>query len=214
MAYASARAGDRRRGATPSRTIILAALAIGGAAGLFSRWVDSVHPLLSLLGLMPPLVVIVVAVRELVRPPGTAELQVDETVRAFVAPPRTGRALALVAVYWRRVPLVTVTAEGVTTGAPPAVVVPWEGLGPSAPASAGYRSLRLPVVRPELIRSRRRGRNQINLPVRELTVAPALPAAVIAYHTAHPEHWAAVGTREEYARLRHALAGDRLPGQV
>ncbi|MGW5667809.1 hypothetical protein [Micromonospora sp. NPDC003776] len=226
------------------RTTMLAALAVGLAAGLLSRWATAVHSPLSLLGLIAPLIVIVVAVRELLHRPGTAELQVDERRQAFLAPPRTGLAftpvlagwlayvavgestllplavllaavlLLLVVVYWRRVPLVALTPEGITTGAPRGVVVPWDALDPSAVVPAGGGSLRLPVVRPDLVRGGRRGRDRISLPTRELAVAPALLAAAIAYYTAHPEHRAGIGTAAEYGRFRRELAGEPPAGQA
>lgn len=223
---------------------MLVALVVGLAGGLLSRWATTVHSPLSLLGLIAPLILIVVAGRELLSRPGTAELQVDERSRALFAPPRTGLAftpvlagwlayvavdddtllplavllaavlLLLVVVYWRRVPLVALTGEGITTGAPRGVVVPWDALGPSAVAPAGTGSLRLPVVRPDLVKQRRRGRDRISLSTRELAVAPALLTAAIAYYTAHPEHRAGIGTAAEYGRFRRELAGEPPAGQA
>lgn len=119
---------------------------------------------------------------------------------------------------WRLVPFVTLTPEGVASGAPrPMTVVPWEAIGagtPTGPGAAG-RFLRLPIARPELVRRSlgwpRRG---AFVAVRELTVAPDFLAAAIQYYVAHPEHRAAIGTAQEYDRLRRELAGVPLAGQV
>ncbi|WP_319459124.1 hypothetical protein [Micromonospora sp. RTP1Z1] len=119
-------------------------------------------------------------------------------------------AVLLIAAYWRRAPFVELTPEGVASGAPhPLVVVPWEALDRAAPlGSTPAFALRLPVARPDLVRRRGWGgtRRRVQLPVRELAVAPALLAAAIGHYAAHPEHRAAIGTHEEYARLRQALA--------
>ncbi|MGR6317046.1 hypothetical protein Q2K19_07765 [Micromonospora soli] len=119
---------------------------------------------------------------------------------------------------WRRVPFVTLTAEGVSSGAPRSmIVVPWEAIGAGAPTGPGAagRFLRLPIARPELVR-RRLGWLRLGafVPVRELTVAPEFLAAAIRHYVAHPEHRATIGTVQEYDRLRRALAGAPLTGQV
>ncbi|MEU1685494.1 hypothetical protein [Micromonospora sp. NPDC005707] len=86
--------------------------------------------------------------------------------------------------------------------------MPWEALGAELPVGPGVagRYLRLPVVRPDLIRRVGRGlRPGVFVAVRELTVAPALLAVAIQHYATHPQHRAATGTTAEYARLRHAL---------
>ncbi|MET8906615.1 hypothetical protein [Micromonospora sp. NPDC004551] len=230
------------------RTSALIAPAVGFGAGLLSQWADSAGGAAGLLTLVAPVLLLVLLFRDLVRRPGTAELRIDETARAFFSPP--DRALgyppilcgwlafmavdsghraaddplrwALVTAYvvlgvaiatghWRRMPFVALTPAGVTCGAPrPVAVVPWEALGAEAPVGPGAagRYLRLPVTRPELIRRVGRGlRPGVFVPVRELTVAPALLAAAIQHYATHPRHRAAIGTTAEYARLRHALGG-------
>ncbi|SBT51539.1 hypothetical protein [Micromonospora auratinigra] len=119
-----------------------------------------------------------------------------------------------VLVSWSRVPFVAVTPEGLSIGAPrPQAVVPWVTLDQQAPARPpnGIDTvLRLTVTRPEL--TRRAGwwaRKPFFVPVRELEVAPALLVDAIRYYVAHPEHRAAIGTPEEYARLRQALTAGR-----
>ncbi|MEU4481637.1 hypothetical protein AB0F68_26770 [Micromonospora sp. NPDC023966] len=236
------------------RTSVLVAPAAGFGGGLLSRWADSLGGVVGLLTLVPPVLFLAMLIRELMRRPGTAELRVDESARAFFSPPRTAltylpilsgwfafmgvdtadRAggnplrwtliavyavlcVAITVVHWRRMPFVALTTEGVTTGAPrPLAVVPWEALGAEVPVEPGVagRYVRLPIERPELVRRAGRGpRLSAFLPVRELTVAPALLAAAIQHYATHPQHWAAIGTAAEYARLRHALTGVPLSAQ-
>ncbi|MET7468373.1 hypothetical protein ACFYON_12610 [Micromonospora sp. NPDC005686] len=52
------------------------------------------------------------------------------------------------------------------------------------------------------------GRDGTTVAVREVGAAPALIAGAIRHYLTHPEHRAAIGTREEYARLRRTLAGE------
>ncbi|KKJ95512.1 hypothetical protein [Micromonospora sp. HK10] len=127
-------------------------------------------------------------------------------------------AAGIVIGSWRLVPFVTLTPEGVASGAPrPMTVVPWEAIGAGAPTGPGAagRFLRLPIARPELVRRSlgwpRRGAFVV---VRELTVAPDFLAAAIRYYVAHPEHRAAIGTAQEYDRLQRELAGASLTDQV
>lgn len=113
---------------------------------------------------------------------------------------------------WWRVSFVALTPEGVCVGAPrPLAVVPWEALDPHAlshKSAGGF--LRLAVTRPELVRRAGWGPGRpVLVPFRDLTVAPALLADVIRYYVAHPEHWSAIGSPEEYARLRQALTAGR-----
>ncbi|MEU7994137.1 hypothetical protein AB0B83_02195 [Micromonospora sp. NPDC049060] len=118
--------------------------------------------------------------------------------------------VVLTVAHWRRVPGVALTPTGITAGDPLRHVhVPWEALAPAAwvyPLRIG--SLRLPVRSPESVR---RGgiirRRQVDVETWGLDVAPELLAGAIAHYAAHPEHRAAIGTPEEYARLRHVLAG-------
>ncbi|MFG3703636.1 hypothetical protein ACGF7U_02715 [Micromonospora sp. NPDC047670] len=129
----------------------------------------------------------------------------------WVYPSIAGPLAVLLAVaLWRRVPEVALTPTGIAAGDPLRHVrVPWEALDPAAmarPPRAG--ALQLPVLRPELVR---RGgivrRRQVALENWDLDVAPDLLAGAIAHYAAHREHRAAIGTLEEYARLRRALAG-------
>ncbi|SCL62085.1 hypothetical protein [Micromonospora chersina] len=230
------------------RASALMAPAVGFGGGLLSQWAGSAGGAVGLLAVVPPVLLVVLAVRDLLRRPGTAQLRVDETARAFFSPPnraltvppilcgwfafmavdsghRAGHdplrwtlvaayvvlGVAITAGQWRRLPFVTLTAAGVTCGAPrPLAVVPWEALGtemPVGPGAAG-RYLRLPIVRPELVRRAGRWpRTGVLVPVRELTVAPALLAAAIQHYATHPQHRAAIGSPAEYDRLRHALTG-------
>ncbi|NES26517.1 hypothetical protein GCE86_28895 [Micromonospora terminaliae] len=228
------------------RTAAVIAPAVGFGGGLLSRWADAAGGAVGLLTLVPPVLLLVLSIRELVRRPGTAELRIDETARAFFSPPnraltfppilcgwlvfmavdsahRAGDdplrwtlvtvyavlCLAIAAGHWRRLPFVALTAAGVTYGAPrPLAVVPWEALGGELPVGPGAsgRYLRLPIVRPDLVRRAGRGpRPGVFVAVRELTVAPALLAVAIQHYATHPQHRAAIGTPEEYTRLRHAL---------
>ncbi|MGW4154632.1 hypothetical protein ACWEDF_15920 [Micromonospora chersina] len=230
------------------RASALIAPAVGFGGGLLSQWADSAGGAVGLLAVVPPVLLVVLAVRDLVRRPGTAQLRVDESARAFFSPPSrvltfppilcgwfafmavdSGHSAGddplrwtLVAAYavfgvaitagqWRRLPFVTLTSAGVANGAPrPLAVVPWEALGTEMPVGSGGagRYLRLPIVRPELVRRVGRWpRTGVLVPVRELTVAPALLAAAIQHYVIHPQHRAAIGTPAEYDRLRHALTG-------
>ncbi|MFE9689030.1 hypothetical protein [Micromonospora sp. NPDC005806] len=142
----------------------------------------------------------------------------DDPLRWLLIPVFAVVCVALAAVYWRRVPFVTLTAEGVSSGAPnPVAVVPWAALGAGAPVGPGAagRYLRLPVAHPELIRRTGWGsRRGAFVPVRELAVSPGFLSAAIQYYVAHPEHRPVIGTAAEHARLRHALTGAPLTGQV
>ncbi|MFI7280092.1 hypothetical protein ACIBOV_07480 [Micromonospora chersina] len=228
------------------RASALIAPAVGFGGGLLSQWADSASGAVGLLAVVPPALLLVLSVRDLVRRPGTAELRVDETASAFFSSPnrtltvppilcgwfafmvvdsghRAGDdplrwtlvaayvllCVAITAGQWWRLPFVALTAAGVTCGAPrPLAVAPWEALGtgmPMGPGAAG-RYLRLSIVRPELVRRVGRWpRTGVLVPVRELTVAPALLAAAIQHYVTHPQHRAAIGTPAEYARLRRAL---------
>ncbi|MCZ7439936.1 hypothetical protein O7598_26285 [Micromonospora sp. WMMC241] len=221
------------------RRIVLIAVTAGLAVGLFSRWADSVDAPLSLLGLVAPLVVIVFGIREFTHRPPTGDLRVDEAGRAFVAPPRARIAFApvlmgwlayaavdgagpplltallvavlgwLVVALWRNAPLVVLTAEKISVGTAPAIVVPWEALGTTGAVAEGTARTRLAVTRSELVRPRWKGRFPVDLPTRDLAVAPALLAAAIGHYAARPEHRAAIGTAAEHARLRRELTGER-----
>ncbi|MFG3699490.1 hypothetical protein ACGF5C_16430 [Micromonospora sp. NPDC047620] len=119
-------------------------------------------------------------------------------------------AVVMAVALWRRVPEVALTPAGITAGDPLRHVhVPWEALDPAAPVRpprAG--SLQLPVRSPGLVR---RGgiirRRQVGVENWDLDVAPGLLAAAVTHYVAHPEHRAAIGTPEEYARLRRVLGG-------
>ncbi|SCG52615.1 hypothetical protein [Micromonospora humi] len=221
------------------RRVVLVAVAAGLVVGLFSRWAGSVDTPLSLLGLVAPLVMIAFGIREFTHRPPTGDLRVDEAGRAFFAPPRARIAFApvlmgwlgyvavdgagpplltvllvvvlgwLLVAHWRSAPLVVLTAEEIGVGTAPAVVVPWAALGPTGAVAEGAARTRLAVARPELVRPRWRGRFPVDLPVRDLTVAPALLAAAIGHYAARPEHRAAIGTAAEHARLRRELTGER-----
>ncbi|MFV2112788.1 hypothetical protein ACFHW0_10695 [Micromonospora sp. LOL_025] len=116
----------------------------------------------------------------------------------------------LAVALWRRVPEFVLTPAGITAGDPLRHVhVPWEALEPAAPVRRPQvGSLRLPVRSPGLIR---RGgvvrRRQVDVETWALDVAPDLLAGAVTHYTVHPEHRAAIGTPQEYARLRRALAG-------
>lgn len=237
------------------RNSVLLGLAVGLGLALAAIGARAVGGVVGALTLLPILLFLGLAVREMLRRPGQEGLRLDETAGAFFAPPQAtvsfGPMLcgyfayyavytsvgfgadawrwplalvylvlcgALAAGYWRRVPFVALTAEGVSAGAPQTViVVPWEAIGGGAPVGPGAAGLylRLPVDRPELIR--RSGwwpRRGAFVRVRELAVAPAFLAAAIQHYVAHPEHRSAIGAPEEYGRLQHALAGGRLTGQV
>ncbi|MFG3419737.1 hypothetical protein ACIBTZ_22590 [Micromonospora sp. NPDC049460] len=118
-------------------------------------------------------------------------------------------AVTLTVALWRRVPTVALTPDGITAGDPLRHLhVPWEALDPAvrvrSPRQSGF--LRLPVRRPELIRHRGLGvRRAVAMETGELDVAPEPLVGAIRHYLAHPEHRAAIGTSEEYARLRRAL---------
>ncbi|MEU4779847.1 hypothetical protein [Micromonospora sp. NPDC023633] len=120
-------------------------------------------------------------------------------------------AVLLSTVLWRRVPTVALTPAGITAGDPLRhTSVPWEALDPTAPGGSPRQSgfLRLPVRSRDLVRQRGlASRRNIVVETGELDVAPELLAGAIRHYATHPEHRAAIGTPQEYARLRRALAG-------
>ncbi|MDG4803076.1 hypothetical protein [Micromonospora sp. WMMD980] len=219
------------------RTTMLVALLVGLAAGLLSRWADSRGTLPSLLAMIPPLAVIALVFRELRSHPVTGDLRVDEPGAVFFAPPRhrlgfppviaawmvvvavdgigplpltvllAATLVALVVTHWIRIPLVALDPAGVRVGSSGALVVPWDALDPAAVAVGRGGRVRLVVARPERVEPRRSGRSEIDLPVRDLAVAPALLVAAIRHYVIHPEHRPAIGTTAEHARLRQELSG-------
>ncbi|MGN9764753.1 hypothetical protein ACTMS2_06250 [Micromonospora sp. SD12] len=120
-------------------------------------------------------------------------------------------AVLLAVLLWRRVPSVALTPAGIEASHPlQQVRVPWEALDPAVPSLSYRRStvLRLPVRSRDQVRLRGIGsRRHTVVETGELDVAPDVLASAIQHYAAHPEHRAAIGTPQEYARLRSALAG-------
>ncbi|QGN45576.1 hypothetical protein ACN26Y_04430 [Micromonospora sp. WMMD558] len=123
-------------------------------------------------------------------------------------------SVAAIAVFghrqWTRLPMLRITPDGVASDGPQrAMVVPWSALDPLGPPPATEHDseLRLPLARPEQATRRRRRRAEERVWLRDLDVAPPHLAAAINHYLRHPEHRAAIGTPEEYARLRRALGG-------
>lgn len=120
---------------------------------------------------------------------------------------------AAVAVFlWWRVPGVSIDPTGITTGWPrPALFVPWSALDPLGPPPASKHDgiLRLPLARPGEVTRRgiRRHRREERVRLQDVDVSPVLLTAAIGHYARHPEHRAAIGTPEEYDRLRRALGG-------
>ncbi|WP_433389650.1 hypothetical protein [Micromonospora sp. KLBMP9576] len=121
-------------------------------------------------------------------------------------------ALVLSIALWRRVSTVALTPDGIAAEGPLRQLwVPWEALDPAV-AGASYRhsgQLRLPVRKWDLVRLRGIApRRSAIVETAELDVTPGLLAGAVAHYAAHPEHRAAIGTPQEYARLGQALAGE------
>ncbi|MFI7575028.1 hypothetical protein [Micromonospora sp. NPDC049497] len=113
---------------------------------------------------------------------------------------------------WLRLPLVEITPDGVGYGWPRRTVfVPWAAMDRDGPlwATQGDTFLRLPLVRPDLVRRSRlaRRRAEQRFRVRNVDVAPVFLAAAVRHYARHPEHRTGIGTREEYARLCRTLTG-------
>ncbi|WP_327030413.1 hypothetical protein OG989_10685 [Micromonospora sp. NBC_01740] len=130
----------------------------------------------------------------------------------WLYPSITGPFAVLLSVaLWRRVPTVALTPAGITAGDPLRhTSVPWEALDPAAAGGPSRQSgfQRLPVRSRDLVRQRGlASRRHVVVETGELDVAPELLAGAIQHYAAYPEHRAAIGTPEEYARLRHVLAG-------
>ncbi|MBY8871609.1 hypothetical protein K7640_07090 [Micromonospora sp. PLK6-60] len=117
-------------------------------------------------------------------------------------------AVGFAAICWRRAPGVEVTPEGIThRHLEREIFVPWAALDPAGRVGSprGTGIISLPVNRPELLRVRGWGRNREAVAVTELDVAPTELAAVLRHYTTRPTERAAIGTDEEYARLRQLL---------
>ncbi|MEW2376500.1 hypothetical protein AB0883_10395 [Micromonospora sp. NPDC047812] len=142
----------------------------------------------------------------------TNQLASDREDLWWLYPALAGPLAVLLAVLlWRRVPSVALTPAGIEAGHPlQQVGVPWEALDPAVP-SLSYRHsnvLRLPVRSRDQVRLRGIGsRRHVVVETGELDVAPQALAAAIQHYAAHPAHRAAIGTPQEHARLRRALAG-------
>ncbi|MER7457253.1 hypothetical protein [Micromonospora sp. NPDC126480] len=111
---------------------------------------------------------------------------------------------------WTRLPMLRITADGVASDGPlRAVSVPWSALDPLGPPPVKEHdtALRLPLARPHEVVGRGRRRAEARVWLRDLDVAPPLLAAAVTHYVRHPEHRAAIGTPEEYDRLRRALGG-------
>ncbi|WDZ86663.1 hypothetical protein [Micromonospora cathayae] len=147
----------------------------------------------------------------------------------------TALMVVLAVDLWRRVPLIALTPDGITSGGPRAeVFVPWSALAAgqpgeatapsptlllplSHPQTAELSTLALPLARPELVRRRGRrwrgrsrwwrGRPHETLVLHEVDAAPEFLAVAVRYYLDHPEHRAGLGTVEEFARLPRALGG-------
>ncbi|MGC4893385.1 hypothetical protein [Micromonospora sp. DT31] len=121
-------------------------------------------------------------------------------------------AVVFTALGWFRVPVVALTSEGITHGRhEQRWFVPWAALDPQRPVGwrSGNRTISLPVARPDLVRAGRGvGRGSTTVAVREVDAAPGVIVGAIRHYLTHPEHRAAIGTREEYARLRGVLTGE------
>ncbi|MEV0155275.1 hypothetical protein AB0H57_16245 [Micromonospora sp. NPDC050686] len=117
-------------------------------------------------------------------------------------------AVGIAAGCWRRAPGVEVTPEGIThRHLEREVFVPWAALDPAGRVGSprGNGLISLPVSRPELLRIRGWARNREAVAVAELDAAPAELAAALRHYTTRPADRAAIGTDEEYARLRQVL---------
>ncbi|SCE76793.1 hypothetical protein GA0070564_101817 [Micromonospora mirobrigensis] len=117
-------------------------------------------------------------------------------------------AVGTVLLGWRRAPGVELTPDGVThRHLEREVFVPWAALDPVGRVGSGrgFGAISLPVQRPELLRGSGWGRNREQVATTELDLAPTRLAAVLRHYVTHPEDRAAIGTREELARLRQLL---------
>ena len=88
--------------------------------------------------------------------------------------------------------------------------VPWEALAPEHPRrpSIHTQHLKLRYTQRRLVRHRGVGfRKRLFID----TVHPWFIADVVRHYAGHPEHRAAIGTAEEYDRLRTQLAGETEP---
>jgi hypothetical protein len=92
-----------------------------------------------------------------------------------------------------------------------ALAVPWEAIAKDPyPRQDLLRVIRITIGRPELVPSRKR-RRAVLLP-RYLAVDPTFLTATVTHYLFRPEHRAAIGTPEEYARMKAALT-ERLAAQ-
>lgn len=134
---------------------------------------------------------------------------------ALLAALAVGMAGAVVTGQWRGIALIDLTPEGIGVGRPRrSAFIPWSALDLHHPIYAldHDRTLRLPLARPDLVHRRfLRRRGQHSLRLWDIDVAPGFLAAAVRHYARHPEHRAAIGTPEEYARLRSALAAPQ-PG--
>ncbi|MCX4386862.1 hypothetical protein OG777_07965 [Micromonospora peucetia] len=143
----------------------------------------------------------------------TNQLASDREGLWWLYPSLTGPlAVVLAVALWRRVPSVALTPTGISAGDPLRHLwVPWEALDPAGPGGSYRQSghLRLPVRNRNLVRQRGiASRRHTVVETSELDVTPELLAGAIRHYATHPEHRAAIGTPQEHARLRTALAGD------
>ena len=113
-------------------------------------------------------------------------------------------------ILWRRVPGVELTPDGIAHRRTERQwFVPWAALDPAGPVGFPREPgiLALPIVRPELVTSSGLGRRGGLVVVRDVDTAPTEIAGAIRHYLTHPEARAAIGTAEEYTRLRAALGG-------
>lgn len=119
-------------------------------------------------------------------------------------------SVAFVTLGLRDAPSVELTPEGIVHRRhEKRWSVPWEALDPTGQVGSPgkLRAVSLPIHRPELVRASGWGRGRSLVAVGDVDVVPEQLANTIRYYLAHPEHRAAIGTPEEYARLRRALGG-------
>jgi hypothetical protein len=85
------------------------------------------------------------------------------------------------------------------------LVIPWDAVPtvPALPPAPHANTVPLTFERPELVR--RSGLHVLRRKLQTQDIEPWLLTAAISYYVAHPEHRAAIGSREEYARLRAEL---------
>ncbi|MFU8852985.1 hypothetical protein ACNAW0_18645 [Micromonospora sp. SL1-18] len=143
------------------------------------------------------------------------EQQRDAPWALLFAALAVGMAGFVLSRQWRNVALIDLTPEGIGMGWPRrSAFVPWSALDLHHPIYAldHDRALRLPLARPDLVHRRfGRRRDEHSPGLGDIDVAPSFLAAAVRHYARYPEYRAAIGTPEEYNRLRSALAAPQ-PG--